>query len=38
MTVKITSNENGMVSGTFSGKNLDGKIIKNGSFSLRYKL
>ncbi len=38
MIVKITSNENGRVSGTFSGKSLDGKIIKNGSFSLRYKL
>jgi hypothetical protein len=38
MIVKITSNENGKVSGTFSGKNLDGKEIKNGSFSLRYKL
>lgn len=38
MTTKITSNENGRVSGTFSGKSLDGKFIKNGSFSLRYKL
>jgi hypothetical protein len=38
MTTKITSNENGKVSGTFSGKSLDGKEIKNGSFSLRYKL
>lgn len=38
MIVKIISNENGMVKGTFSGKNLDGKEIKNGSFSLRYKL
>ncbi len=38
MKVRITNNENGMVSGTFSGKNLDGKDIKNGSFSLRYKL
>ena len=38
MTVKIESNENGRVSGTFSGKSLDGKEIKNGSFSLRYKL
>jgi hypothetical protein len=38
MIVKITSNENGIVSGTFNGKDLDGKVIKNGSFSLRYKL
>jgi hypothetical protein len=38
MIVKITSNENGIVSGTFDGKGLDGKVIKNGSFSLRYKL
>lgn len=38
MIVKIVSNENGIVKGTFSGKNLDGKEIKNGSFSLRYKL
>ncbi len=38
MTVKIESNENGKVSGTFSGKSLDGKEIRNGSFSLRYKL
>jgi hypothetical protein len=38
MIVKIISNENGIVKGTFSGKNLDGKEIKNGTFSLRYKL
>lgn len=38
MIVKIVSNENGIVKGTFSGKNLDGKEIKNGSFSLRYRL
>ncbi len=38
MIVKITSNENGMVSGTFSGKDFNGKEIKNGSFSLKYKL
>jgi hypothetical protein len=38
MIVKIVSNENGKISGTFSGKNVDGKLIKNGSFSLKYKL
>ena len=38
MKVRIISNENGIVKGSFSGKNLDGKEIKNGSFSLRYKL
>ena len=38
MIVKISSNENGKVSGTFNGKDLNGKVIKNGSFSLRYKL
>jgi hypothetical protein len=33
----ITENKNGKISGTFSGKTLDGKEVKNGSFSLRYK-
>ena len=37
ITTTITENKNGKISGTFIGKTLEGKDIKNGSFSLRYK-
>jgi hypothetical protein len=37
ITTTITENKNGKISGTFTGKTLDGKEVKNGSFSLRYK-